>query len=201
MQTSVIECQSQSHICKLSIFNSFILIIFYILFKLQMPNKKSAKWLFSFFFYIFLPVFHINTFQLILSHNFIFYLGNNVFTFKVLGKTCFCFWFLNPINSYKYFIKMKSVPEIQRFAWFCISPVDTCSSPCIKLYLLCSCLYFCTIHISFASLQYSALQYIFGTMITFLVPFHVHIFCLAFLPFSSVTILNFYFSHFEICIT
>ena len=35
-------------------------------------------------------------------------------------------------------------------------------------------------HISFASLPYSALQYIFGTMIRFLVPFHVHIFCLAF---------------------
>ena len=59
-------------------------------------------------------------------------------------------------------------------------PVGTCFSPCIELHILCSCLYFCTILISFASLQYSALQYIFGTMIRFLVPFHVHIFCLAF---------------------
>ena len=95
-------------------------------------------------------------------------------------------------------IKMKFITQIHKFACFCITPVGTCSSPCIKLYIRCSCLYFCTIHISFASLQYSALQYIFGTMIRFLVPFHVHIFCLAFL---SVTILNLYFSHFEICIT
>ena len=39
------KCQSQSHICKLSyIFNSFFtLIIFYILFKLQMPDKKNLQ--------------------------------------------------------------------------------------------------------------------------------------------------------------
>ena len=101
---------------------------------------------------------------------------------KFWEKTCSCFSFLDPINSYKYsvFIKMKFVQEIHKFSCLCITPVGTCSSPCIKLYILCSCLYFCTIHISFASLQYSALQYIFGTMIRFLVPFHVHIFCLAF---------------------
>ena len=89
---------------------------------------------------------------------------------------------MNPINSYKHsvFIKMKFVPEIHKFACFCITPVGTCSSPCIKLYILCSCLYFRTIHISFVGLPYSALQYSFGTMIRFLVPFHVHIFCLAF---------------------
>ena len=70
---------------------------------------------------------------------------------KFWKKTCFCFWFLNPINSYKYsvFIKMKFVPEIHKSACFCISPVGTCSSPCIKFYILCSCLYFCIIHISF----------------------------------------------------
>ena len=47
-----------------------------------------------------------------------------------------------------------------------------------QFYILRSCLYFClcllTIHISFASLQYSALQYSFGTI------FFVHIFYLAF---------------------
>ena len=75
---------------------------------------------------------------------------------------------------------MKFVPEIQKFACFCIPPVGTCSSPCIKLYILCNCLYFCTIDINFAGLQYSTLQYVFGTMIRFLNPFHVHIFCLAF---------------------
>ena len=89
---------------------------------------------------------------------------------KFWKKTCFCFWFLNPINSYKYsvFIKMKFLPEIHKYACFCFTPVGTCSSPCIKLYVLCSCLYFCTIHISFAtSVQYFALQYIFGTIIRF----------------------------------
>ena len=75
---------------------------------------------------------------------------------------------------------MKFVPEIHKFVCFCITPVGTCSSPCIKFYILWTCLYFCTIRISFASLQYSALQYIFGTLITSLVPFRVHIFCLAF---------------------
>ena len=88
------------------------------------------------------------------------------------------------------------------FACFCITPFRTCSSTCIKLYILCSCLYFClcllTIHICFASLQYSALQYSFGTMISFLVPFMYTFFVQAFL---SATILNLYFSHFEICIT
>ena len=51
---------------------------------------------------------------------------------------------------------------------FCITPFGTCSSQCIRLYILCGCLYFClyllTIHIGFASLQYSALQYSFGTI-------------------------------------
>ena len=101
---------------------------------------------------------------------------------KFWKKTCFCFWFLSPINSYKYsvFIKMQFVREIRKYAC-CITHVGVCSSPCIKLYILCSCLYFYTIHIRFASLQYSALQYIFGPMIRILVPFHVHVFCLAFL--------------------
>ena len=71
-----------------------------------------------------------------------------------------------------------------KFACFCNTPFGTCSSPCIKLYIVCSCLQFClcllTIHISFASLQYSALQYSFGMIIRFLVPFHMHIFCLTF---------------------
>ena len=101
---------------------------------------------------------------------------------KFWGKTCFCYLFSNPINSYKYsvFIKIKFVPEIHKFACSCITHVVTCSSPCIKLYILCSCLCFFTIHTSFAGLQYSTLQYIFGTMIRYLVPIHVHIFCLAF---------------------
>ena len=70
------------------------------------------------------------------------------------------------------------------FPYFCIAPFGTCSSPCIKLHILWSCFYICLwlliIHVSFASLQYSALQYSFGTLIRFLVPFHVHFFCLAF---------------------
>ena len=56
------------------------------------------------------------------------------------------------------------------------------SSPCIQLYILCIGLYFCllAIHIAIPSLQYSALQYSFGTVIRFLVPVRIHIFCLAF---------------------
>ena len=140
---------------------------------------------FSFNYYLIITFFSLKTMFLFL---------------KFWEKHFFVFWYLNPINSYKYlvFIKMKFVPEIHKFACFCITPVGTCSSPCIILYILCSCLYFCTIHISLASFQYSALQYIFVTRIRFLVPFHVHIFVW---PFSSVTILNFYFSHFEICTT
>ena len=64
------------------------------------------------------------------------------------------------------------------FTCFYITPFGTCSGPCIKFYILCSCLCFClcllTICISF--LHCSS----FGIMIRFLVPFHVHIFCLAF---------------------
>ena len=142
-------------------------------------NIKSVCQIHSF---VILTCFQINTFQF---YN--YYLITTFFSLKTMFLflkfwEVFCFWFLNPINSYKssVFIKIKFVPERNRFACFCITPVGTCSSPCIKLYILCSCLYFCTIHISFASLQYSPLQYIVGTMIRFLVPFHVHIFCLAF---------------------
>ena len=67
---------------------------------------------------------------------------------------------------------------------FCITPFDICSSPCIKLYILCSGFYCClclwAIHIAFPSLQYSVLQFSFGSIIRFLVSFHVHILCLAF---------------------
>ena len=83
-------------------------------------------------------------------------------------------------NSSKHFCIYCYLP----LACFCITPFGTCSSPCIKFYRLCSGLYFCfflqAIHITFPSLQYSALQCSFCTVIRLLVPFHVHIFCLDF---------------------
>ena len=83
-------------------------------------------------------------------------------------------------NSSKHFCIYCYLP----LACFCITPFGTCSSPCIKFYRLCSGLYFClflqAIQITFPSLQYSALQCSFCTVIRLLVPFHVHIFCLDF---------------------
>ena len=50
-------------------------------------------------------------------------------------------------------------------ACFCITPFGTSSGLCITLNILCSGVYFClcllVIHITFPSLQYSALQYSF----------------------------------------
>ena len=60
-----------------------------------------------------------------------------------------------------------------------------------QLYILCNCLYFCllTIYISFASLQYSPLQYSFGTIFFYIIfsslvfqqPFWIFVFFLNFL--------------------
>ena len=64
------------------------------------------------------------------------------------------------------------------FTCFCI-----CTSPCIKLHILCNGLHICTyllviIHITFPSLQSFALQYTFGTMIRFLSSFpFTHFLC------------------------
>ena len=70
--------------------------------------------------------------------------------------------------------------------WYLFQPMH-------QLYILCNCLYFCllTIYISFASLQYSPLQYSFGTI------FFLHNFLQ---PCFPATILNFciFFEFFEI---
>ena len=49
------KCQFQSHICTLYIFliHFLLLIIIYILFKLQMPDEKNLKIGFCLYFYIF----------------------------------------------------------------------------------------------------------------------------------------------------
>ena len=94
-------------------------------------------------------------------------------------------------NSSKHFFIYCHLPLV----CFCIAPFGSCSTPCTKLYVLCNGLYFClcllAIHITFLSLQCSALQYSFGTVNSFLV----------FILFLSATILNFDISYFEICIT
>ena len=100
----------------------------------------------------------------------------------VLLKCCCSFLQI----SRKYFCIYCHLPS----ACFCVTSFGTYFSPWIKLYTLCSGLCFClcllAINITFRNLQCSALQYSFGSnfgcnsVIKFLVPFHVHVFCLVF---------------------
>ena len=113
---------------------------------------------------------------------------------KIVEIKCCCSFTWNPSKNFCIYCHLT-------YACFCITPFATFSSPCIKFYILWSGFYFSLYllanHITFPGLHYSALQYSFGTLIRFLVSYHLHIFCLAFF---SATISNFYFSHFEICV-
>ena len=96
---------------------------------------------------------------------------------KIVEIKCCCSFTWNPSKNFCIYCHLT-------YACFCITPFATFSSPCIKFDILCSGLYFClcllAIHITFPGLHYSAVQCNFGTVIRFLVPFHLHIFCLAF---------------------
>ena len=115
---------------------------------------------------------------------------------KIMVLRCCCTFIQ---NSIKYFYIYCQLPLV----CFCITPFGTCSSPCIKLYILCCGLHFwlclLAIPIFFPSLQNSASHHIFGTVIIgFQLLFMYSFFVQSFL---SATILNFYFTHFELCIT
>ena len=76
--------------------------------------------------------------------------------YKIVVLKCCCSFIQNSIKYICIYCHLT-------FVCFCITPFGICSGRYIKFYiLLCSCLYFClcllTIHISFASLQYSTLQ-------------------------------------------
>ena len=95
--------------------------------------------------------------------------------YKIVVLKCCCSFLQNFSQKFCIYCNLS-------LACFCITAFGTCSSPCIKLYIPCSWLNFCllAIHIAIPSLQYSALHCSFGTVIRFLVPLLLHIFCQAF---------------------